>query len=88
MAGRSSIKSTGTRPAASRRIKSSSLRVPAIQLPLLNSLRSESAEEGDRDSVGLGHVVLGWRLPVAGHARGRLPVHERSPDLHQFPNIC
>jgi hypothetical protein len=54
--------------------------VLAIQLPFLNSLRSESAEEGDRDSVERGHVVLRWRLPIAGHAHGRLPVHERSPD--------
>jgi hypothetical protein len=54
--------------------------MPAIQLPLLDSPRSESAEEGDRDAVGLGHIVLRWRLPVAGHTRRRLPVHGRSPD--------
>ena len=31
-------------------------------------------------SLGLGHVGLRRRLPVAGHARRRLPIHERSPD--------
>ena len=70
---------------------------PTIQLPFLNSPRSESAEEGDRDSVGLGHVVLEWRLPIAGHARRRLPftgvppnasisnVSQR-PTIHRLPH--
>src|ERR1700761_6899304 len=57
---------------------------PAIQLPFLNSPRSESAEEGDRDTVGLGHIVLGWRPSVAGHAHRRLPVHGRSPECVNF----